>query len=523
MQCAVITPVGPGHEALAAECGASVLAAATSPGRFSAVEHLVVDDTVAALGRSAARNRAVRQAVARGFDWLFFLDADDLMAPGAFTAVSSHLDHLDAVWGSIVEHDADRGVGVLRLPQVMTIDRLTELLLFDPYISLQMGHFVRTAVAAAHPFDEALDAGEDFDYYLRVWRAARCRKIDAVFFVNRQGMHSTGRRSADGAQWRREVAVRIDRCRRRDRIPIEDAIRLVTGKRREFDLMLNRPGRTVSVSPTAVDKALPMRIETGFDAIDPPRHLLVTGFSRSGTTLLYNMLRCSVDGLGFLDREMAASQMIGHTSGSWATKRPLDVLAIEDILLANRFCKAIVVIVTVRDIRDLITSRHRDVPGHYFMGHNHQYFIPGDGGRPTYTNPGVVETYDAIRRLLATWPPETIQLVRYEELVGDTDRVQQTIGDRLRLRYNGSFRDFHKQDVPQALQGPMNGVRPVERSRTRRWRQPEHHWRIFREFSRCPQLFDILEALGYEKNRDWFAEIEASPDAHRRILGPGRT
>jgi hypothetical protein len=92
-----------------------------------------------------------------------------------------------------------------RMPQVLTLASLAEVLLHDPYLTLQMGHFVRAAVAAQHPFDTDMNTGEDFDYYLRLWEKHRCRKVRDVFFVNRRGQHSSGPRSADGNQWR--VAV----------------------------------------------------------------------------------------------------------------------------------------------------------------------------------------------------------------------------------------------------------------------------------------------------------------------------
>jgi FkbM family methyltransferase len=65
-----------------------------------------------------------------------------------------------------------------------------------------MGHFVRTEVAARIRFDVEMDAGEDFKYYLELWRQARARKIESVLFVNRRGAHSVGPKSADGSQWR---------------------------------------------------------------------------------------------------------------------------------------------------------------------------------------------------------------------------------------------------------------------------------------------------------------------------------
>jgi FkbM family methyltransferase len=78
-----------------------------------------------------------------------------------------------------------------------------------------MGHFVRTAVAAQHPFNVDLNTGEDFDYYLRLWEHQRCVKIDKIFFANRRGQQSTGPRSATGEDWRRTVDGLIDNTLKR--------------------------------------------------------------------------------------------------------------------------------------------------------------------------------------------------------------------------------------------------------------------------------------------------------------------
>jgi FkbM family methyltransferase len=57
-------------------------------------------------------------------------------------------------------------------------------------------------VAAANPFDERMDCGEDFDYYLRLWASHRCVKVQQPLFLNRRNAASTGPRSATPGEWR---------------------------------------------------------------------------------------------------------------------------------------------------------------------------------------------------------------------------------------------------------------------------------------------------------------------------------
>jgi FkbM family methyltransferase len=210
LKCAAVTPVGPGHAERARECRASIEAAwREHTGPFSEVDFCFVDDGNGALGRSQARNIGVRQARNAGADWIFFLDADDLMTPRAFSVSSEYVDDFDAVWGLIAVKRPDAKEYHIRFPQVLTLQSLQEMLLLDPFMTLSMSHFVRTSVAIELPFDETMDAGEDFDYYIRAWEKYRCIKIAQVLSVIRSDLHSSGPRAASAEQWRAAATNRL--------------------------------------------------------------------------------------------------------------------------------------------------------------------------------------------------------------------------------------------------------------------------------------------------------------------------
>lgn len=214
MRCAVVTPVGPGHEALYESCRASVVRAfERDSGAFETCHLVRIDDAAGRLGRSRARNLGVAAASAQGADWIFFLDADDVAAPEAFRAVAPYLGDHDGVWGLISSFENAEVEAAPRAGQVESFDDLRVLLLAHPFDTLQMGHFVRTEAAKKCPFDEARDCGEDFDYYVRMWTAHRCRKIPAALFHNRRGRPSGGPRAARGAAWERAAtALLADAC-----------------------------------------------------------------------------------------------------------------------------------------------------------------------------------------------------------------------------------------------------------------------------------------------------------------------
>ena len=210
LKCAAVTPVGPGHAQRARECRASIEAAwREHPGPFSGLEFNFIDDGRGELGRSRARNAGVAAARQAGADWIFFLDADDLMTPRAFSIFGEYADRFDAVWGLMAIKPPDSADYHVRFPQALTLRSVDELLLLDPFMTLLMGHFVRTSVAVDLPFDETLDAGEDFDYYIRAWEKYRCTKVAQVLSVNRSDQHSSGPRAATADQWRVSASARL--------------------------------------------------------------------------------------------------------------------------------------------------------------------------------------------------------------------------------------------------------------------------------------------------------------------------
>lgn len=206
MKLDIIIPVGPGHERLVSEAIESVkIACLTDQGPFTQVKIKAVDDTKGESGRSATRNAGIKASKA---DWLFFLDADDLMHPKAMTAFSAYMDK-DAVWGSIAELHNGCVVDRFQMPRV---DSLKQLLDVDPYYTLQMGFFVRREVMPL--FDEDMNCGEDWKVYLHLWKNHKCVKQSFPLMINRRGQHSTGPKSATGRDWMSAVKSLIENERR---------------------------------------------------------------------------------------------------------------------------------------------------------------------------------------------------------------------------------------------------------------------------------------------------------------------
>lgn len=224
-------------------------------------------------------------------------------------------------------------------------------------------------------------------------------------------------------------------------------------------------------------------------------NLAICGFSRSGTTLLQQMLRQTVTNAHVFPREYPYEIGLRSDYDRTITKRPLDVGNVPQMVQDG-----VIPILSVRDPRGVLTSKHKSVPGRYFCGYKQVCFSPHGVYKHMRYYGSLDWTWQKLRPILSDH-----QVVRYEHLVSAPDEVQQELGSRFDLEYSGAFSDFWRGcrengEEPAAL----NGVRPVDPNNVNRWKLQEHDDRIRDQFSEHPELFEILIELGYEEDRVWF-------------------
>jgi hypothetical protein len=163
------------------------------------------------LGRSRARNETV--AAHPDADWFLFVDADDLLHPEAFAAFDDALyadKSLVAVFGAV----ATDTLGVVP-ENVFPLDWRT-LLAEGPRGTLSMGCFVRADVARAVSFNEAMDAAEDFDWYLRLLHNRHWTKVkDPLVVIRRQVPSAGGPRGYVDLDWRAACQAVVDKWKAR--------------------------------------------------------------------------------------------------------------------------------------------------------------------------------------------------------------------------------------------------------------------------------------------------------------------
>jgi hypothetical protein len=236
------------------------------------------------------------------------------------------------------------------------------------------------------------------------------------------------------------------------------------------------------------------------------RHIVIAGQGRAGSTLFYNMLRSTLRGFQMPPSEAPASNYIDRP-GSFCTKRPFDIFEIPRILQQSQGKKHVDLIVTMRDPRDVLISKHRRVPNEYFCGADHCWFVPGNT-KPSYTAPGIMPTHKAIITIINSGIfSNGVFVLKYEDLVSDPERIKNMLAANLNVEFEGNFSDFHEQNIPENLTGPLNGIRPVEVRKEPKWKKPEHRDRIIDQFTRFPALHDLLITFGYEDNADWLSEL----------------
>ena len=209
----IITPIGPNHRHSFESADQSIDDAwMHDKGPFTSILKIALPDEDGNIGRSARRNYGIEIAIKNQCEWIFFLDADDLMYPEAFKNFQKYSNTYDAVWGNICEMPyGDFSSLKIRESQLRETEIFSDLLSVDPFLTLQMGHFIKTHVAASVKFDETMNIGEDFNFYLRVCSRFKFKKCREIFFINQRGNHSQGPLSGSGQQWRINVEQEINK------------------------------------------------------------------------------------------------------------------------------------------------------------------------------------------------------------------------------------------------------------------------------------------------------------------------
>ena len=225
-----------------------------------------------------------------------------------------------------------------------------------------------------------------------------------------------------------------------------------------------------------------------------PKHIVIVGMSRSGTSLLYSMMTNALKEYEFKDGEISALSL--KPMHKTISKRPLDCLALDQILELND--REVRVIFCVRDPRDVICSVHKNVPHDYFIGFLNQYFVIPEKNICQLTNPGLLQIIQSYMR-----HRDKVLCVKYEDLTQQTEQTMKKINlfidEEMR---KDDFSLNEQSQVPNGVIAALNGIRKVDAMSVEQWKK--HPWRVWSEFSNHPQMHDIMAILDYERDKKWF-------------------
>lgn len=226
------------------------------------------------------------------------------------------------------------------------------------------------------------------------------------------------------------------------------------------------------------------------------------------------MLSSSLVGFEFMPFEVSAKETL-KLAGPYASKLPMDVLHLASVDTWNVHRKRVVVFLVIRDPRDILTSVHPNVPDDYFMHYDWRWSPRGNA--PDYSilpDPRGFSRVDFAVRWAGEHDGYELMEIRYEDLVANSDAVQEKIQKRFGFTMSGRFSEFHLRRDQHAYayagdRAPTDPSRVRENSavdptRTAKWRRPEHRGRIIELFTKYAVLFDVLERYGYESDRSWF-------------------
>jgi hypothetical protein len=250
----------------------------------------------------------------------------------------------------------------------------------------------------------------------------------------------------------------------------------------------NDPPRLLTPLRRRLRHAYVRMTEAGWLGLKPLKtHVVICGFPRSGTTMLQLMFESAVADAQAFGRERSGLSVARYTwpgrHSVFLSKKPDDIFYVSEIREYYRDLRtAATFVLSVRDPRAVLTSRHVSKPG---------YTVPTEKWL-------AVDAHITYQRQF----PDVI-VTEYRDAVERPRHVQERLVAFTGLPLKGNFDDFHK-DVPEHFDTrALNGVRPIDRASLDKWRAPEHRDRIRQILAEIPDLPARLIAAGYETDTSW--------------------
>lgn len=199
------------------------------------------------------------------------------------------------------------------------------------------------------------------------------------------------------------------------------------------------------------------------------------------------MLQVAYPNAKSFSKELAAiyaAYLVDRNHSLLISKRPNDIFCIDEIrLLYSRRRPSVRFVLTTRDPRAVLTSRHPATPDDYYVE---------------------ARRWQAIYALVrANAHRDDCHIVRFEDLVTRVNQLQADVASFIGIQPQRQF-DRFQEFIPEGFQQTaLNGLRALDSGVVNKWREPLHQNRIRSLLREIPTLPEALIELGYESDEDW--------------------
>lgn len=216
MKIGVVIPVGPGHKEISCIAGAT----ASTLMMAGDTRLRLVDDLEGKKGRSAARNQGIREMADWGAEWIFLLDADDMILSGAMTEMVFRKRLFDAIYTPAHVRHLRQGRVAPEIRTASPEPTWEWILEKGPIHSVMMGNFYRTSALLDHPFREDLDHGEDWEHHLSFMAGHSWTVAQRPMVLADTISPSAGGPRGGSKDWAKEAEPFFRFWRKRGRVPL---------------------------------------------------------------------------------------------------------------------------------------------------------------------------------------------------------------------------------------------------------------------------------------------------------------
>lgn len=214
------------------------------------------------------------------------------------------------------------------------------------------------------------------------------------------------------------------------------------------------------------------------------RHIMITGFCKSGTGILGNMISYAYPNLIMPPNNQTSAIEMAEIDEDTISSRPEDLLNIVDTVKALKYAgKDTYVICLVRDIRDILSQ----------VGN-----IVADDLRAYYDKMYLLGHMKGPHRLFIT----------YEQLVKDPGMVRELLSSFLRTEPSRDWVEFWREPIRHIDKGSRGALKASQAALISNWaghwKEMDHREVVLSTFGESFDLRKMLIELGYEDNDQWY-------------------